>query len=464
MALNPLVAELTQLKTSLAHLDDTSLAHLEASFQSAETFHRDCQRAANSVPELETGLAQTGRRKTELQAETDALAQDSLRKESERVAAQAALTTEERHLPEGLRTTSAIDTALEATRDAASLLEESLRQARADAVTAREKAASAQSELDASQLALTQARQRFEASASLFASRLDEALFVDETTYQAAKKTSEERVAIADWIKEYDGEVNVIRGRIGQLTSATAERERPDLDASHEALNACQEAEASVRATLEELRGILSPLTEARRSVEALRADQAANEAQFGIVATLGQTAQGKNGHNLKFERYVLASLLDEVLEYANIRLHSMSSGRYRLTRPDLDTSTLDKRSQAGLDLDVADAFTGSTRSARTLSGGEGFQASLALALGLADVIQSQAGGIELSAMFIDEGFGTQSAEALDCVLDTLVSLQSSGRLVGFISHVEALKDRIHARLVVQKTPTGSRAAFVVAH
>ena len=166
-----------------------------------------------------------------------------------------------------------------------------------------------------------------------------------------------------------------------------------------------------------------------------------------------------------------MAGLLDEVLVRASRRLRSMSRGRYTIRRVKLHSHDskakkgqrkLDRRSQAGLELEVVDDFTGRERDASTLSGGEGFQASLALALGLADVVQAQSGGIELSAMFIDEGFGTQSAEDLDSVLDTLVSLQDSGRLVGFISHVEGMKDRIPAKLIVTKTAQGSRAHFTV--
>ena len=145
-----------------------------------------------------------------------------------------------------------------------------------------------------------------------------------------------------------------------------------------------------------------------------------------------------------------------------DIRFGALNCQRNDGTKRTDGKRKLDRRSQAGLELEVVDAFTGRERDANTLSGGEGFQASLALALGLADVVQAQSGGIELSAMFIDEGFGTQSAEDLDSVLDTLVSLQNSGRLVGFISHVDGMKERISAKLVVTKTAQGSHARFVV--
>lgn len=115
---------------------------------------------------------------------------------------------------------------------------------------------------------------------------------------------------------------------------------------------------------------------------------------------------------------------------------------------------------QIGLDIEVFDNYTGYARPANTLSGGETFLASLALALGLADVVQTYSGGIHLDTIFIDEGFGTLDDETLDFALKTLLQLQGNGRLVGIISHVAELKERITTRLAIQKTKQGSTAAF----
>ena len=134
-----------------------------------------------------------------------------------------------------------------------------------------------------------------------------------------------------------------------------------------------------------------------------------------------------------------------------------MSNNRYELYRSD-NRETM--ASQSGLDLEVLDTYTGKKRHVRTLSGGEGFMASLSLALGLADVVQSYAGGISIDTIFIDEGFGTLDTESLDAAVKTLIDLQQSGRLVGIISHVPELKERIGARLEVTTTQRGSRAKF----
>ena len=176
----------------------------------------------------------------------------------------------------------------------------------------------------------------------------------------------------------------------------------------------------------------------------------------FGLADLANGGDTGMKG--VSFERYVLGAILEEVLSAANLRLHDMSRGRYRLER------SLEEggRGARGLDIAVFDAYTRASRPANTLSGGETFLASLGLAMGLADVIQSYAGGIHLDTMFIDEGFGTLDPDTLDVAMETLVALQSQGRLVGIISHVPELQQQIGAHLVVTKTDEGSRAYFQV--
>ena len=186
---------------------------------------------------------------------------------------------------------------------------------------------------------------------------------------------------------------------------------------------------------------------------------EARNEVEF--LSRLNDLANGgeQGFKNVTFERYVLGAILDEVVYAANLRLQKMSRSRYSLERSDY---TGGGRGKQGLDLAVMDAFTGQSRPANTLSGGETFLASMALALGLADVIQSYAGGIHMDTMFIDEGFGTLDPDTLELAMETLVQLQSSGRFIGMISHVPELKTRISAHLEVTRGDDGSTAKFVI--
>jgi exonuclease SbcC len=182
-------------------------------------------------------------------------------------------------------------------------------------------------------------------------------------------------------------------------------------------------------------------------------------ERRYRAVGRVAQVATGGNEAGVSFLRFVLGTLLDDVLAAATERLLRMSQGRFALVR---SGERRDGRKKGGLDLEVFDAHTGLARPAGTLSGGEGFLASLSLALGLADVVQSHTGGIRLETMFVDEGFGTLDPEALDLAMRALEDLQVSGRLVGIISHVPELRERVGARLEVLPGRRGSTARFAV--
>lgn len=180
-------------------------------------------------------------------------------------------------------------------------------------------------------------------------------------------------------------------------------------------------------------------------------------EEEYRVVGELSAVANAERGsinsQNMSFERYVLASFLEDILLSTNRRLKSMTDGRFEIKRK----RELEHRGKAGgLDLEVMDYYTGSVRDITTLSGGEGFKASLAMALGLSDVVREHAGGIELDTIFIDEGFGTLDSDSLEAAIDTLVELQNNGRLVGIISHVEELKDRIDAKIEIEGGSGGS--------
>lgn len=183
------------------------------------------------------------------------------------------------------------------------------------------------------------------------------------------------------------------------------------------------------------------------------------DEKKYEIVGKLSNIINGDNSKKISFERYVLAAYFEDIIMAANIRFNKMTSGRFELLRKQ---EIGDKRKGQGLELEVFDNYTGKARDVKTLSGGEGFKASLSMALGLADVVQAYAGGIQLDTMFIDEGFGTLDPESLDNAVECLMDLQKDGRLVGIISHVPELKERIDARLEVSSTSKGSMAEFKV--
>jgi exonuclease SbcC len=206
---------------------------------------------------------------------------------------------------------------------------------------------------------------------------------------------------------------------------------------------AAVQLEAAIRQR-SELAAVRDALLQCKGLLDSLAAEGRDVETRYAVLGRLSEVANGNNPRRMTFQRFVLATLLDEVLEAASLRLLRMSRGRYALQRV---REQGDQRVAGGLDLEVFDHDTGGTRPANTLSGGEGFLASLSLALGLADVVQSRAGGIQLDTLFVDEGFGTLDPESLDFAIRTLLDLQQAGRLVGIISHVTELRERIDVRL-----------------
>jgi exonuclease SbcC len=169
--------------------------------------------------------------------------------------------------------------------------------------------------------------------------------------------------------------------------------------------------------------------------------------------------ATGNNSKRLVFEQYVLSSYFEDILAAANIRFRHMTMDRYEMIRK---TEVSDARTKDHLDITIMDYYTGKTRSVSTLSGGERFHASLALALGMSDVIQAYQGGIRVETLFVDEGFGSLDEDALQAACDTLYQLTQGDKLVGIISHVESLKQRIDNRIEICKTNKGSTLKIVM--
>ncbi|MFL2060851.1 AAA family ATPase [Marinilactibacillus psychrotolerans] len=204
---------------------------------------------------------------------------------------------------------------------------------------------------------------------------------------------------------------------------------------------------------------LLTSSSQNKRAAEAIQDYQKQSsqvEKEYQLYGALSTLANGsKETDYISFERYVLGIYFEEILMAANQRFSQMTNHRYELQRQ------LEKgkgSGKQGLDMEVFDHYTGKTRSVHTLSGGETFKASLALALGLSDVIQNQNGGVSVDTLFVDEGFGTLDSDSLDMAVQTLLDLHQKGRLVGIISHVDELKTRIPAHIIVEKTATGSTA------
>lgn len=174
---------------------------------------------------------------------------------------------------------------------------------------------------------------------------------------------------------------------------------------------------------------------------------------EYGVVGDLEKVINGNNKYSLKLEQYVLSSYFDDILRSANLHFQSMTNSRYELYRV---SKVADARSRNSLDIEVLDYYTGKKRSVRSLSGGESFKAALALAFGLSTIVQNNAGGIDVDILFIDEGFGALDDESLQQAVNTLMDLSQDNRMIGIISHVSDLKEKIDQQIIVEKTAIGS--------
>jgi len=252
-----------------------------------------------------------------------------------------------------------------------------------------------------------------------------------------------------------------IEGRIKQLTAQLRETELPDTDE----LKSKSEELSGKKTALNKKENLThSRLSTNRRALENMRQTQRQlddAEKRWSWLRSLSNTANGNisGKEKIMLETYVQQSYFDRIIRRANTRFMVMSGGQYELKRR---AAAENNRSQSGLELDVIDHYNGTERSVKTLSGGESFKASLSLALGLSDEIQSSAGGIKLDTMFVDEGFGSLDAESLQQAIKALSALSESDRLVGIISHVAELKERIDRQIVVTKEKSGGSKAQIV--
>lgn len=314
-------------------------------------------------------------------------------------------------------------------------------------------------------LLLGQARERHALAAAAAERLLAESSFESAELVHAAVRTPERVDALEQAVAAYELEhARLLEGFGREAIVAVAAR----VAAGEQAPDDLQ----GVRERVEQLRAAVHRLTlregereSLLRSLQALRGEYAAFRAKTAqrydraqMLANLAAAARGDTlggyEHQVDLVSYVLGAEFERILHSASLHLDRMSEGRYGMVFS--DHRAKGSRSGGGLNLEITDTWTGEPREASSLSGGESFLASLSLALGLAEVVQANNGGIELDTLFIDEGFGTLDAETLDMVMGTIESLRDSGRTIGLISHVEEMKNRIPAQIVVEKGQNGS--------
>ncbi|WP_368292826.1 AAA family ATPase [Dehalobacter sp. TBBPA1] len=319
-----------------------------------------------------------------------------------------------------------------------------------------------QNKLEGNQTLLCDQRERLsntiqtkQQALAAYTKKLSECDFPNEEAYHSALKTESEISELKHSIDQYQNEVQAVEQDLRRLFKETENKQKQDMEQLEAAK---QKLEQEKRKADESIRTLIARLGTNEPIAKALSraiSDAAIYQQEYLLLSNLSKTANGELGgkQKLAFEQYVQASYFNQILIEANKRLKIMTNSRFELLRRE---DAADLRAQTGLEIDVLDHYTGRIRSVKSLSGGESFKASLSLALGLSDVIQSYAGGVEIDTLFIDEGFGALDTESLEQAMQTLIGLAAGNRLVGIISHVSELKERIDRQVVIMKSNRGS--------
>ncbi len=436
-----------------------SIAQCKTEHQSLQQEMRVLTQKASEYPKRQEALDQLQKKTRSLEAEFEKKQQDFSLCKSDLAAASVDFKNKEAELPEAYRVAGRLEQVIAQSvksRDDLSRLIQSAERAHQQA---RENRTAAEAANTAAAQVFSDAALRYETSQAAWASHLEKSAFESLPSFLAARCTKDVFEALQKTVRDHQDQQMLAEKEFSEKKKAIEGQNCPEMAVLTSLQEAAEkEKETAVRAFhAAEHRQI--QLTTLLEKLQNHIKKESALEKTYGVVGKLSEVANGKNPHNLSLHRFVLSVLLDDVLIEAGLRLSQMSRGRYQLLRRE---TVSDGRSKSGLDLEVSDAFTGKVRPVSTLSGGESFMAALSLALGLSDVVQAYAGGIRLDTLFIDEGFGSLDPEALDDAILTLIDLQAAGRMVGIISHVPELKERINTRIDLIAGRDGSRIECVI--
>ncbi|PCT92943.1 SbcC/MukB-like Walker B domain-containing protein [Listeria monocytogenes] len=317
-----------------------------------------------------------------------------------------------------------------------------------------------ESTLQSAQKTTVDAKEALQVQREIFKEAMKQNDFLSYDAYKQAFMSAEEQKIQEEKVADYERKHHLAVSRQADLKEKLQNKQKPNIEQLEFIMKEKQlELSQSEENTIKQREFVTKRKELVENYQNSIQTVEQAEE-NYADIGLLADAARGKNARRLTFERYILAMFLDTIIHRANHRLSKMTSGRFELQRK---MEKAKGNVQSGLELEVFDEYTGLTRHVKTLSGGESFKTSLALALSLAEVVQEMAGGISLETMFIDEGFGTLDPESLEAAVECLLETQENGRLVGIISHVPELKERISARLEVTATNHGSTTKFITA-
>lgn len=395
-----------------------------------------------------------------LEKERERLRAEEQRLAVEKTAGEASLQKELERIPESLRTPEALAERLHATRTLYERLELSWRASQERLQQADTRLAEMKAIVQQSKETLAEAEKQKALTEGRLQHELEKAGFSSLADYRSAVMSSAEIAALSEAIQAYRSEIAGLKERVASLELELKGLAKADTESLLAAQHVLKEQYEAAVASESLSRRCGEEAERLTGTIERSGALMVKLEKELEEVSDLYSMLKGDNALKMSFERYILIEYLEQILTMANARLKELSNGQFELQRSDrLET----RGKQSGLGLDVYDAYTGQNRDVKSLSGGEKFNASLCLALGMTDVIQAHQGGVSIEMMLIDEGFGSLDEESLHKAIAALVDLQKAGRMIGVISHVGELKEAFPACLEVTKTKEGfSRTSIIL--
>lgn len=359
----------------------------------------------------------------------------------------------EKDVPQDIRSVKKLYARISEIKQAVEAIEAQYKKAENDMELAKELMVNSEKEAAIKETSLKESIEESKELKLLLNERLIREGFEDYKHYVEMRKTQAEVTALQQEINLFHQKLTSLKDMLTHLEIETRELTVKETDILQNEYNILLDKQNRLQQQQSLIFSRNSNNSKTLVQLQSIMTELKLLEEKYRIIGELARVAKGDNSQRITFERYVLAAYFDEIIAAANLRLGKMTGSRYALKRKE------DKgkgRAQQGLELDVFDNYTGKARHVKTLSGGESFKASLSLALGLADVVQSYSGGISLDTLFVDEGFGSLDPESLDSAIQCLVEIQQSGRLVGVISHVSELKERIRSVLEICPMKEGS--------
>lgn len=439
------ILEIEQVKMDLEQLS-MEIEELRLDKESLSSLKETYKNNVNQIEELEEAKKEI--EKLYLQAKG----------ECEQI--RAVLSSKQSSIPSSIANLEELQNQIRVATKQKKLLEEAWEQAQNKYKEAEESHTKAQMRIEHATQSAEEAILKKAKASQQFSEALLKAGFKTKEDYEEAKMDEPERKAVKERCEAYKQAVHTFKEQVKDGQKKLEGKSKEDLTLLEKELDEFKNAYELALNTLNSTKEYAKAGTEIQDKLASSSHRIAKLEQQVSHILDLYDLLRGQNPLKISFERYIQIEYLEQIIHAANERLKHLSNGQYQLMRSDRQET---HGKQSGLGLDVYDAYTGQIRDVKTLSGGEKFNASLCLALGMADVIQGYRGSVRIDTMFIDEGFGSLDEESLNKAIDTLVDLQKSGRMVGVISHVSELKSAIPAILEVEKLKAGySQTKFVI--